>query len=814
MIRYTENMKTTKDKEQSCNSATEFENICKTKKNIFEIVPSDKLIVPYFDVDFYTTFENYSEKEDKELLAAAKIAIIEGAYYAKYDKPQFAVATSSSKKYYCSKSNKQASKYSFHIVITNYKMYMCDILELVKKSNIVYSKLLPTSKFLINKKILDESPYKQGWQKLRTIYSTKPQENRYLTILEGTFYNFIICDVDNKINFYYEISEKSDNNDTDSEIDTDFEISFSFDESSMSPDLKQVYTYITLGVKHQIFQKMNGYDVWIKLGYIIKQTFKESPDGAKLFLLLSSHHEKYCPEEVFKIYDNLKLKDCKKTVGVATLIYLFKNADEEIYQKIKKDFNKSLDKDIQTINPEFVTSFDVEYFNKMCCSYELQKQYFELFVRLVTFPSPHFIYIMKEHDSNILVNSLSKNELQILFNNCMTSEIEESEKIKKVKFIEKWLADEKRKTCTSTEFKPYNGVFDLKQTFSERFNSFLGYNPLILTPFEKSEQNVILKPFKDIVLELCESNETYFNYMWKYLAHMIQKPNERIPIAFIIKSNQGVGKNLFLDTIGKVIGKKYYITSSDPEDFFDKHAEGFNNKLLVNINECVMKNTYKYESKLKSSITEKTIVINSKNVKPVEQANYARIIVFTNQLNALPIDFASKDRRYVIFEATDKYLQPCFNSSFWKNLVDHFEKPEFIACLYNDLNTTDLTCDWRSERPLTELYKRLCKSKSPVEALFFDEYIANFFNTNEWKQEIVKKNKEMYEAYCVFCHENGYINENYKLISITKFKQRLEELKIPVLFIKIHGYLSLKFKPIEIYNLLVAQQWIESHENE
>jgi len=72
----------------------------------------------------------------------------------------------------------------------------------------------------------------------------------------------------------------------------------------------------------------------------------------------------------------------------------------------------------------------------------------------------------------------------------------------------------------------------------------------------------------------------------------------------------------------------------------------------------------------------------------------------------------------------------------------------------------------------------------------------------------------MYEAYCVFCHENGYINENYKLISITKFKQRLEELKIPVLFIKIHGYLSLKFKPIEIYNLLVTQQWIESHENE
>ncbi len=71
------------------------------------------------------------------------------------------------------------------------------------------------------------------------------------------------------------------------------------------------------------------------------------------------------------------------------------------------------------------------------------------------------------------------------------------------------------------------------------------------------------------------------NIIWiiLYLAHMIQKPNEKIPICFILNGKQGTDKNVLLTAISNIIGKEYYITSSKPDDFFGNYAEGLNRKL-------------------------------------------------------------------------------------------------------------------------------------------------------------------------------------------------------------------------------------------
>ena len=42
---------------------------------------------------------------------------------------------------------------------------------------------------------------------------------------------------------------------------------------------------------------------------------------------------------------------------------------------------------------------------------------------------------------------------------------------------------------------------------------------------------------------------------------------------------------MILDAIGNMIEKGHYITTSDPDNLFGSHAEGFYRKLLVNLNE-------------------------------------------------------------------------------------------------------------------------------------------------------------------------------------------------------------------------------------
>ena len=74
-------------------------------------------------------------------------------------------------------------------------------------------------------------------------------------------------------------------------------------------------------------------------------------------------------------------------------------------------------------------------------------------------------------------------------------------------------------------------------------------------------------------------------------------------------------------------------------------AEGAYRKLLVNVNEAESKDTFQNEGQFKSFITEDTIVVNPKYVRPTKIANHARLIITSNKPNPIPIDVKSKDRR-------------------------------------------------------------------------------------------------------------------------------------------------------------------------
>ena len=114
--------------------------------------------------------------------------------------------------------------------------------------------------------------------------------------------------------------------------------------------------------------------------------------------------------------------------------------------------------------------------------------------------------------------------------------------------------------------------------------------------------------------------------------------------------------------------------------FFSDHAEGAYRKLLVNVNEAESKDTFQNEGQFKSFITEDTIVVNPKYVRPTKLANHARLIITSNKPNSIPIDVKSKDRRYVVYQTTDKYLE--YKASFWEKIVNHFKKPEFMTALH------------------------------------------------------------------------------------------------------------------------------------
>jgi hypothetical protein len=577
---------------------------------------------------------------------------------------------------------------------------------------------------------------------------------------------------------------------------------------------KEIKQYIELGLKHKIFEKMTGLNTWHNLGFLLKNL----DDGEEYFIKLSKHHDKFNEIKVRGVYNCLgeSIKKPKKEFTIKQLLSLYKSTDNELFKEIKTDYSK-LNKPINNIlfDQKFLDKFDSAYMNSFSYEYIAQKEYFELFICKVLRPEPQFIYSEGFKDFGKKSCIFTEKHIKTAFRHIITEKDDEE-----TNFINVWLNDPNILCYNEMDFIPCNSTIQ-KQDNKELFNLFTGYNPKILSSYNKDNTDKILYPFIELGVELAGGDKDHFKYLMQYLAHMIQKPNERIPIAFIIKGKQGTGKNVFLNAIGNIIGKDHYITSSNPKDFFGDYAEGFYHKLLVNMNECEGKDTFDFEGRIKSFITEDTITINPKMVRPTQIRNVARVMIFTNKPNPIPIDVKSTDRRYVVFQTTDKFLDKKYGTKFWTNLIAHFNKPEFIACLYDCLNNMNIdNIDWKTKRPITNAYREMCKLYSPIEALFFEYYIQflksgfidEAFDENE--EQKTKLNKIIYDEYVKFCKSHGFTNDKSYCVSISKFNNRCTELEIPFKLVKMNGYQYFRFTPKLVIEHLKFKKWINRDEDD
>ena len=475
-------------------------------------------------------------------------------------------------------------------------------------------------------------------------------------------------------------------------------------------------------------------------------------------------------------------------------------------------------------------SFSTNYFISLN-GYIRKKIYFEIFVAKILRPDPAYIYIERE-DGVEIMSFYSQGKISDAFNHLKTGDYYANGE--EIKFITQWLNDESIRCYNKMDFLPFNEKLPIP---SHIFNLFRGFNEKRKTDYDYSKRDKILKPFMELGLELCGGNEQHFNYFMKYIADIIQNPNNKNPIAFIIKGKQGTGKNVFLNAIGTLIGKHHYITSSNPKDFFGDYAEGFYHKLLVNMNECEGKDTFDFEGRIKSFITEDTITLNRKFVQPITIANLARLVIFTNKPNPIPIDIKSKDRRYVIYETTDKYLDSKYGTQFWKLLVAHFNRPDFIACLYDYLNELDLSnTDWRVERPITKAYMEMCRLYVPTEVLFLEykliketqkETLFTIYkeklkeNPNEKPNEDMEdelnnfekdgiSGQELYKDYNSFTKEFGFYKDGstYQK-NIKSFYGKLEELDLPIIKKKPDNVVTYYFNPKEVLKVMKDRKWID-----
>ena len=174
--------------------------------------------------------------------------------------------------------------------------------------------------------------------------------------------------------------------------------------------------------------------------------------------------------------------------------------------------------------------------------------------------------------------------------------------------------------------------------------------------------------FLEHVTYLLNDDQDSIDHLLNFVAHLVQRPAERVNHALLITSEaKGIGKSTLGTIIQKLVGIRNggMAQSKDLKSQFDGWLMG---KLVVQVDEVYEYGNWDLSNKLKPLITEPTISVNVKYGPQLNIKNFARFIMFSN--HTAPIDLEEGDRRYFVFNSeaqprdTDYYdaLNKCISS--------------------------------------------------------------------------------------------------------------------------------------------------------
>ncbi|MEH2529947.1 hypothetical protein V1277_003678 [Bradyrhizobium sp. AZCC 1588] len=168
-------------------------------------------------------------------------------------------------------------------------------------------------------------------------------------------------------------------------------------------------------------------------------------------------------------------------------------------------------------------------------------------------------------------------------------------------------------------------------------------------PWEDRPSEVEPTLFLQHVRYLFEDNEQAIEHVLNFIAHLVQRPDERANHAILLTSEaKGIGKSTLGTIIRRLVGERNssVAQSKDLKSQFDGWLMG---KLVVQVDEVYEHGNADLSNRLKPILTEPTVSVNIKYGPQMEVKNFARLILFSN--HSAPIDIEDGDRRYFVFDS-------------------------------------------------------------------------------------------------------------------------------------------------------------------
>ncbi len=234
-----------------------------------------------------------------------------------------------------------------------------------------------------------------------------------------------------------------------------------------------------------------------------------------------------------------------------------------------------------------------------------------------------------------------------------------------------WLRSPDRRTFHNIVFNPkiaghYEGNFNIWKGFAVK--------PI--------EGNCLLF-WHHIEFIICGGVKTHYNYVRKWLAHLIQRPWV-IATALVLRGKQGTGKGIFVTAIGKLLGP-HYAPLASLDQILGRFNSHLKNAILIFADEAIWGGNKREVGALKSLITEPKLFIEAKGKDGYWIDNFKHLIVCSNEEWAVHLD--PDDRRFFVLDVSSEQKE---NVEYFGKILEQLENGGHEALMFDLLNE-DLT---------------------------------------------------------------------------------------------------------------------------
>ena len=175
---------------------------------------------------------------------------------------------------------------------------------------------------------------------------------------------------------------------------------------------------------------------------------------------------------------------------------------------------------------------------------------------------------------------------------------------------------------------------------------------------------------------ICQGDEFLYNYVFCWMARMIQQPDTPGEVAVVLRGGKGTGKSFFAKELGKLLGR-HFLHVSNPSHLVGNFNSHLRDVVLLFADEAFYAGDKKHASILKTLITEETIQIEAKGVDVESAPNYVHLIMASNDDHVVPA--SGDERRFLVLDMGSKHQQ---RSEYFREIAKQMDEGGREALLH------------------------------------------------------------------------------------------------------------------------------------